>query len=117
MPLTIVRMPEYLLVSGSGLGSLIEAQQHFRDLSTLLVAERKTNQGVRLLINLRAAIPHSPEVAAHIERVLPVLYREGDRVAVLVRSTPNKAETKTSHDAVYSDVFLSQEAAEAYLRR
>jgi len=117
MPLTIERTPDYLLVSGDGFGSLVEAQQHFRDLSSLLVAERRTVRGLRLLIDLRKAAPHSSEVAKHIEQVLPVLYREGDRVAVLVRNTPIKVETKTSHDSLYADVFLSKEAAEAYLSR
>ncbi len=115
MPLTIEILPYYLLVSGDGLGSLSEAQQHFRDLSALLVIERKAAKGVRLLIDLQRARPHSPEVAAHIERVLPMLYREGDRVAVLVQNTSIKVGTKTSHNPLYSDVFLSREAAEAYL--
>lgn len=115
MPLTIERTPNYLLVRGDGLGSLSEAQQHFRDLSSLLVAERKTTKGVRLLIDLQAAEPHPPEVAEHIERVLPVLYQEGDRVAVVVRNTLIKVGTKPSHNPLYSDVFLSREAAKAYL--
>lgn len=115
MPLTIEILPYYLLVSGDGLGSLSEAQQHFRDLSALLVTERKAAKGARLLIDLQRARPHPPEVAAHIERVLPMLYREGDRVAVLVQNTSIKVGTKTSHNSLYSDVFLSREAAEAYL--
>lgn len=116
MPLQIRKQADYVLVYGNGLATLAEAQQHFRDLSSLLVLGRRSVQGVRLLIDLRAAAAHPPEVAAHIERVLPVLYRANDRVAVVVRDTGRKIETKSSHDPKYSDVFLSKEAAEAYLQ-
>ncbi|MGK6325399.1 hypothetical protein ACMGDM_20210 [Sphingomonas sp. DT-51] len=115
MPLQIERRPGHILVHGNGLGSLAEAQQHFRELSSLLVAERQTVKGVRLMIDLRAATQHPAEVSAHIERVLPVLYRATDRVAVVVRDSIRKKETKASHDPTYTDVFLSREAAEAYL--
>jgi hypothetical protein len=115
MPLLIERRPSHILVHGSGLASLAEAQQHFRELSSLLVAKRQTTRGVRLMIDLRAAAPHPAEVASHIERVLPVLYRANDRVAVVVRDSTLKSETKGSHDPSYTDVFLTLEAAEAYL--
>ncbi|MBB3692436.1 hypothetical protein [Sphingomonas sp. BK580] len=115
MPLQIERRPGHILVHGSGLASLADAQRHFRELSSLLVAERRTTRGVRLLIDLRAATPHPPEVASHIERVLPVLYRARDRVAVVVRDSTRKHETKRSHDPSYTDVFLTLAAAEAYL--
>jgi len=115
MPLRIQRLPDFLLVNGDGLASLAEAQQHFRDLSSLLVSEREAGKDVRLMIDLRTAAPHPPEVASHIERVLPVLYRENDRVAVVVRDSVIKFHTKSSHDPLYSDVFLSREAAAAYL--
>jgi len=115
MPLQIQKRASYILVHGSGLATLAEAQQHFRELSALLVAERRTAHGVRLMIDLRRAEAHPPEVAGHIEKVLPVLYRRNDRVAVVVRDSTRKNQTKSSHDPVYSDVFLTQEAAEAYL--
>lgn len=115
MPLQIQKRACYILVHGSGLATLAEAQQHFRELSKLLVAERRTAQGVRLMIDLRRAEAHPPEVASHIEKVLPVLYRKNDRVAVVVRDSARKNQTKSSHDPVYSDVFLTREAAEAYL--
>lgn len=115
MPLRIQRMRDFVLVTGDGLASLAEAQQHFRDLSSLLVSEREAGKNVRLMIDLRSAAPHPPEVAAHIERVLPVLYRQDDRVAVVVRDSVIKFHTKSSHDPLYSDVFLSREAAAAYL--
>lgn len=115
MPLQIQKRASYILVHGSGLATLVEAQQHFRELSTLLVEERRTAQGVRLMIDLRQAEAHPPEVASHIEKVLPVLYRKNDRVAVVVRDSIRKKQTKSSHDPIYSDVFLSREAAEAYL--
>jgi len=115
MPLHIERRPRHILVHGTGLENLAEAQQHFRELSSLLVAERRTTRGVRLIIDLRAAAPHAPEVASHIERVLPVLYRASDRVAVVVRDSIRRNETKRSHDPSYTDVFLTLEAAEAYL--
>jgi len=115
MPLLIERRPSHILVQGSGLASLAEAQQHFRELSSLLVMERRSTRGVRLMIDLRAATPHPAEVRAHIARVLPVLYRVNDRVAVVVRDSIRKSETKVSHDPSYTDVFLSRDAAEAYL--
>lgn len=115
MALRIEKRPGYILVHGDGLASLVEAQQHFRELSSLLVTERRTTKGVRLMIDLRLAAAHPPEVAAHIESALPVLYRKDDRVAVIVRDTTRKYQTRSSHDPVYSDVFLSLEAAEAYL--
>jgi hypothetical protein len=115
MPLRIQRTRDFFLVNGDGLASLAEAQQHFRDLSSLLVTEREAGRNVRLLIDLRDAAPHPPEVVAHIERVLPVLYRQDDRVAVVVRNSIIKFHTKSSHDPLYSDVFLSREAAAAYL--
>ncbi len=115
MSLRIEERGDYILVHGDGLAILAEAQDHFRDLSSLLLAARRSGSGVRLMIDLRAAIAHPPEVAAHIERVLPVLYRRDDRVAVVVRDSVRKHQTKSSHDPLYSDVFLSKEAAEAYL--
>lgn len=115
MSLLIERRPSHILVHGGGLASFAEAQQHFREFSSLLVTERRSTKGVRLMIDLRAATPHPAQVSAHIARVLPVLYRANDRVAVAVRDSIRKNETKVSHNPSYTDVFLSRDAAEAYL--
>lgn len=52
MPLRIQRMRDFVFVTGDGLASHAEAQQHFRDLSSLLVSEREASRDVRLMIDL-----------------------------------------------------------------
>jgi hypothetical protein len=117
LALTIECRPDHLFVSGDGLATLMEAQQHFRDLSALLARERKRGVGARVLVDLRAGSSESEEVRAHVTKAMAAIYRDDDRVAIIVASTLLKFQIQRHHTRPGSGVFVSQGAAEEFLFR
>ncbi|WP_174297356.1 STAS/SEC14 domain-containing protein [Sphingomonas bacterium] len=117
MPLTLRSCPDYLAVGGSGLYTLLESQEHFRELSAAVGGLRKAGRPVRVLVDLRDGAPQTAEVAAHIKGANAVIFRKGDRIAIIVKSTLLKLQVKRLHMRSESEVFVSEAAAREFLSR
>lgn len=117
MPLKLSQHADHIRVDGSGLYTLLESQEHFRELSSVISQYRKSGRQIRVLVDLREGAPQTPEVVAHIEKANQVIFREGDRVSIIVTSTLLKLQVKRLHSRFESQVFISDIAAEEYLFR
>jgi hypothetical protein len=117
VPLTVQQHADHIAVAGSGLYTLVEAQEHFRELSTMIGQCRVAKRAIRVLVDLRGGAPQSPEVVAHIEKVNQIIFREGDRVAIIVVSALLKFQVKRIHVRFESEVFVSEAAAKEFLFR
>jgi hypothetical protein len=117
VPLPIEQRSGYIHVSGDGLYSLLEAQQHFRDLSDLIGRQRRRGIGVRVMVDLRTGAPQTKEVTEHIQKATRVIYREEDRLALIVQSALLKMQVQRLHTREGTQVFVSEGAALEYLTR
>jgi hypothetical protein len=117
VPLTIQKHADHIAVAGTGLYTLLEAQEHFRDLSAVIGEYRKAKRAIRVLVDLRDGAPQIPEVVSHIEKVNQIIFREGDRVAIIVLSALLKFQVKRIHARFESEAFISDAAAGEFLFR
>ena len=75
-----------ILVEGRGMWSDECAASHFAELSVLIDATRRQRGAVKVLIDLGAALVQASSTSTYIEKQAQSLYREHDRVAIVVSS-------------------------------
>jgi len=117
VPLKLTQYTDHIRVDGSGLYTLLESQEHFRELSSVIGQYRKNGRQVRVLVDLREGAPQTSDVVAHIEKANQVIFREGDRVSIIVTSALLKLQVKRLHARFESQVFVSDVAAQEFLFR
>lgn len=100
---------------GSGVWSLDYLNQHFRELDAVIAQARRRNPNVLVLVDLRDAPVQSPEVAECINANTRRVYRNHDRIAIVVQSSLVKLQMKRVVDCAHVQIFISVAAAYTWL--
>lgn len=118
--------PEYEIHETGSSGVIRMVVRGFFDPETLhrhfhenrLMVERWRLQGrrIRVLIDAVHLLPHSPEGQAIVQAATASIYREGDKVAVLVSSSLVKMQMRRAlSQGDMIDFFISENAANLWL--
>jgi hypothetical protein len=102
-------------IQGHGLWSLDYLNQHFRELDAIIAQARRWNPDVLALVDLREAPVQSPEVAESINANTRRVYRDQDRIAIVVQSSLVKLQMKRVVDCAHVQIFISVSAAYTWL--
>jgi len=105
---------QYIAVQGTGCWSPEYLDAHFADLAGLLGRRRRDRQ-VLVLVDLTRAGVQSDETAERIRYWTANLYRQSDRVAIVLASSMLKAQMRRYVMVADRELFLSRTAALAWL--
>lgn len=100
---------------GYGTWSIEYMNRHFRELDPIVAAARMRVRSVMVLADLREAPVQSPDVAEIINIGTRRLYRDGDRIAIVVQSSLVKLQMKRVVDCAQVQIFISVAAAYTWL--
>jgi hypothetical protein len=95
--------------------SLEEVDRYFAHLGAFVAEARKISGRAKLLIDRRETPLQPPAIDARFGRANAELYREGDRLALVVGSSLIKVQMRGHFTHPGSKAFLSCEAAETWL--
>lgn len=102
-------------VRGSGIWSPVYADAHFMRLQFALVQLRHAKGVARVLVDLSEAMVQPADTAARVKYWTGKLYREGDRVAMVVASSLLKIQMRHAVAITAFEVFISDRAARLWL--
>lgn len=102
-------------VTGQGVWTREDIDQHFAMLRQLILSVRYTGRPVRVLSNIVGARRQSPEVEARIKEQMARTYRAGDRVAILTANNLAKLQVRAIIGDAEIGLFCSPLAAETWL--
>lgn len=100
---------------GHGAWSVEYMNRHFRELDPVVATARMRMRNVMVLADLRDAPIQSPDVAEMINIGTRRLYRDGDRIAIVVQSSLVKLQMKRIVDCAQVQIFISVAAACTWL--
>jgi hypothetical protein len=105
-----------LIVSrGTGLWTIEQMTAHFLVYREQLVRSRIAFGRARVLVDMQDVGVQRAEVAAYISRDTRGMYREGDRVAMIVPSSLAKMQMRRVLDSRFHQYFVSENAARNWL--
>jgi len=105
---------QYVSVQGTGYWSPAYVDEHFSELGTMLDRVRKARK-VRVLVELTQAAVQGEETARRVSHWTAKLYREEDRVAIVLASSLLKAQMRRVAIIADRELFLSRTAALTWL--
>jgi hypothetical protein len=105
----------YLRVEGKGLWSAAFIDGHFGALKTQIEAMRETHGRARVLVNLCTATIQTPDTADRIRHWTGVIYKEQDRVAIVLASSLLKSQMRRVAIIADRELFLSETNALGWL--
>ena len=105
---------EYVAVQGTGYWSPAYLDAHFAELADILVRLRKQRK-VRVLVDLTQAAVQSAGTAERLSHWTSKIYREEDRVAIVLASSLIKAQMRRVAIIANRELFLSRTAAMTWL--
>lgn len=105
---------QYVAVHGAGYWTPAYVDTHFAELGELLARVRRQKH-VRVLVDLTQAAVQGEESAQRVSHWTARLYREGDRVAIVLASSLLKAQMRRVAIIADRELFLSRTAAMTWL--
>lgn len=105
----------FILVSGRGMWSPRQLDEHLRDFADLVAQLRRQQIRIRVLVDLKDAAIQTPEVTRVLAHGTRDCHREGDRVAVLVPGSLAKMQMRRILGTHYHNYFVSESAARLWL--
>lgn len=102
-------------VTGTGQWTRADADEHFAALAGVLRRAREKAGTVRVLVDLRTAGAQPAATTERIAHWTGLLYREGDRVAILVASSLLKSQMRRITTRATRELFISEDAARLWL--
>ncbi len=105
----------YLRVLGKGLWSAAFIDDHFGALERQVEELRQRERRARVLVNLCEAMIQPAETAARIRHWTGLIYREQDKVALVVASSLLKSQMRRVAVIADRELFLSEANALAWL--
>jgi hypothetical protein len=105
----------YLRVTGKGLWSAAFIDSHFGGLQRQVAAMRALHGHARVLVNLCTATIQTPETAERIRHWTGLIYKERDRVAIVLASSLLKSQMRRVTIIADRELFLSETNALAWL--
>jgi hypothetical protein len=113
--LEIAICDRYLRVDGKGLWSATFIDEHFGPLHQQIIAMRQRDGRARVLVNLSAAMIQPPETAERIRHWTGLIYKERDRVAIVLASSLLKSQMRRVAIIADRELFLSETNALGWL--
>jgi hypothetical protein len=113
-----IRRPDdrgVIRVWGWGTWSPSYVDAHFVELGRMIEEVRALGLPVRVLVNLQKSAHQPPEVIVRIRAGSELIYREGDRIALVVESSLVKAQMTQLLDRSRLSFFISETAAALWL--
>ena len=105
----------YILVTGYGLWTPQQFEQHFRDLDRALRTMRIRAGFGRVLVDLSLAHVQTAECAAVMSQWTGLIYRERDEVAVICGTTLLSMQIRREAKIYHRATFQEKKAAIAWL--
>lgn len=102
-------------VVGTGHWSPADVEIHFAALHRLIAGRRAVAAPVLVLVDLTASPVQESAIAERIGRATTRVYKESDRVAVIVTSCLLKMQMKHVVDVANLEFFISHNAARMWL--
>jgi hypothetical protein len=102
-------------IEGRGFLTATQLARMFVELGTFVDGRRARREPVRVLVDNRQILIHSSDAADRIQQDTGHVYRENDRVAVVVESTLARMQFRRVLDPTTHRLFVSEEAAFAWL--
>ena len=106
---------QVIRVAGCGLVSIDNTDRHFEELERTLIRARSQSRQIRVLVDLRAISVQSHAVAERIAFWTKRVFRQEDRVAIIVASSIVKAQMRRVAFIAQRETFLSETAAGEWL--
>jgi hypothetical protein len=104
-----------IYVLGTGRWSLLDVDEHYDALRTMIEEVRKSGRRIRILSNVSHAERQDAEVEARILAHIRSTFQAGDRVAILTAETGDKLHVRQLLDGIEVMAFSSPIAAEIWL--
>lgn len=105
----------YVVISGGGMWSPAQADEHFRELDRAILKLRREHKQLRVLVDLREASVQTPETVAVMRNWTGRIYRDADRVAVVCATALLALQIKRATDIETRATFHDMATAEAWL--
>ncbi|MDF7775019.1 hypothetical protein P1X14_07165 [Sphingomonas sp. AOB5] len=105
----------FILVSGNGMWSPRQLDEHLRDFADLVDQLRRQHIRIRVLVDLKDAAIQTPEVTRVLAHGTRDCHRDGDRVALLVPGSLAKMQMRRILGTRHHNYFVSESAARLWL--
>ena len=71
----------------------------------------------KVMVDRRGAPILTPDIVARVRQDMAIHYAPDDRLAMVVDSTPLKAQVRQNYELAHMDAFLSRDAALAWMEK
>lgn len=102
-------------VLGQGQWSTEQLELHFTALGGLIEERRRAGDKILVLADLRDSLVQDGAVVERLGRATSGIYRDGDRIAVVVASSLLKMQLKRVANVANVEFFVSMNAARTWL--
>ncbi len=103
-------------VAVSGFFDIPTLEVHFAQLRIIVRRLRSQSRPIRTLVDAVHMLPHAPPAQKYVESQNAAIYRDGDKLAVLVSSSLVKMQMRRAFtDKALMEFFISERAALLWL--